>query len=46
MDLADASIERLSELYPRAKVLTVDKTDFTIYRRFGCKRIPSDFPSG
>src|SRR5579872_162230 len=28
MDLADASIVRLSELYPRAKVLTVDRKDF------------------
>lgn len=44
MDLADASIVRLSELYPRAKVLTVDKTDFNIYRRFGREHIPCDFP--
>jgi hypothetical protein len=46
MDLADASIVRLSELYPRAKVLTVDKTDFKIYRRFGRENIPCDFPPG
>jgi uncharacterized protein len=45
MDLADASIVRLSELHPRAKVLTVDKTDFKIYRRFGREHIPCDFPS-
>lgn len=45
MDLADASIVRLSELHPRAKVLTVDKTDFKIYRRFGRENIPCDFPS-
>jgi len=45
MDLADASIVRLSELHPRAKVLTVDKTDFRIYRRFGREQIPCDFPS-
>jgi uncharacterized protein len=44
MDLADASIVRLSELHPRAKVLTVDKTDFKIYRRFGRENIPCDFP--
>jgi predicted nucleic acid-binding protein len=44
MDLADASIVRLSELYPHAKVLTVDKTDFKIYRRFGRENIPCDFP--
>jgi predicted nucleic acid-binding protein len=46
MDLADASIVRLSELYPRAKVLTVDQTDFKIYRRFGRENIPCDFPPG
>ena len=46
MDLADASIVRLSELHPRAKVLTVDKTDFKIYRRFGRENIPCDFPPG
>jgi predicted nucleic acid-binding protein len=44
MDLADASIVCLSELRPRAKVLTVDKTDFMIYRRFGRERLPCDFP--
>ena len=44
MDLADASIVRLSELHPRAKVLTVDKADFKIYRRFGREPIPCDFP--
>ena len=46
MDLADASIVRLSELHPRAKVLTVDKNDFKIYRRFGREQIPCDFPPG
>jgi predicted nucleic acid-binding protein len=46
MDLADASIVRLSELHPRAKVLTVDKTDFKIYRRFNREQIPCDFPPG
>jgi len=44
MDLADASIVRLSEIHPRAKVLTVDKADFKIYRRFGHEQIPCDFP--
>jgi predicted nucleic acid-binding protein len=46
MDLADASIVRLSELHPLAKVLTVDKTDFKIYRRFIRENIPCDFPPG
>jgi len=44
MDLADASIVRLSELYPRHIVLTVDKSDFKVYRRFGKEVIPCDFP--
>lgn len=33
MDLADASIVVLSERRPRSQVLTVDRTDFSIYRR-------------
>ena len=44
MDLADAAIVRLSELFPRHTVLTVDRRDFTIYRRFGREAIPCDFP--
>jgi uncharacterized protein len=46
MDLADACVVRLSELNPHAKVLTVDKTDFRIYRRFGREQIPCIFPPG
>jgi len=33
MNLADASIVVLSERHPRSQVLTVDRTDFNIYRR-------------
>jgi len=33
MDLADASIVVLSEQHTRSQVLTVDRTDFSIYRR-------------
>lgn len=33
MDLADASIVVMSELHTRAPVLTVDRRDFSIYRR-------------
>lgn len=33
MDLADASIVVLSERYPRSQVITVDRADFSIYRR-------------
>jgi uncharacterized protein len=33
MDLADASIVAMSEQHPRCQVLTVDRKDFSIYRR-------------
>jgi predicted nucleic acid-binding protein len=33
MDLADASIVVMSELHAKCQVLTVDRTDFSIYRR-------------
>jgi uncharacterized protein len=33
MDLADASVVVLSEQHRRSQVLTVDRKDFTIYRR-------------
>jgi len=33
MDLADASIVVMSELHARSRVLTVDRRDFSVYRR-------------
>jgi len=33
MDLADASIVVMSELHARSEVLTINRTDFGIYRR-------------
>jgi predicted nucleic acid-binding protein len=33
MDLADASIVVMSELHTRDQVLTVDRRDFSVYRR-------------
>ena len=33
MDAADASLVVLSERYPQAKLITIDRKDFTIYRR-------------
>ncbi len=33
MDLADASIVRLAEMFPLAKVITTDVDDFHVYRR-------------
>lgn len=38
MDFADACMVRLSELHPRAKLVTLD-SDFTFYRRHGRERI-------
>lgn len=33
MDLADAAIVVMSETHSRSQVLTVDRTDFSVYRR-------------
>ena len=43
MDLADACLVRMSELFPKVRVLTVD-TDFRIYRRNGRQVIPVCMP--
>jgi predicted nucleic acid-binding protein len=40
MDLADATLVRLSELFDNCQVLTVDRQDFSIYRRHGRLVIP------
>ena len=39
-DLADLCIVRMSELYPRHTVVTVDRADFRIYRRNKREAIP------
>lgn len=39
-DLADLCLIRMSELYPRHSVITVDRTDFRIYRRNKRETIP------
>jgi uncharacterized protein len=44
MDVADAAIVRLSELFPGHRVLTVDKKDFSLYRRNRTQAIPCIFP--
>jgi predicted nucleic acid-binding protein len=44
MDLADASLVALSEQYPHAKLITIDRTDFTIYRRRDGKPVPTIMP--
>ena len=40
MDFCDAAVVRLSEILPRAVVLTTDTEHFTLYRRFQNKSIP------
>jgi predicted nucleic acid-binding protein len=39
-DLADLCLVRMSELYPRHSVITVDREDFRIYRRNKREAIP------
>ena len=39
-DLADICLIRLSELYPRHRVITIDTADFRIYRRNRREVIP------
>jgi uncharacterized protein len=46
MDIADACIVRMSELTVRCKIWTVDRNDFTTYRRHGRQTVPCDFPPG
>lgn len=43
-DLADASLVVLSELHPRAKLVTIDRRDFTVYRRNDGRPVPCIFP--
>ena len=33
MDLADASVVVMTELHARSRVLTIDRADFSVYRR-------------
>jgi predicted nucleic acid-binding protein len=43
-DLADLCIIRLSELFPRHTVVTVDAADFSVYRRNKREAIPLILP--
>jgi predicted nucleic acid-binding protein len=40
MDLADACIVRMTELMRDCQVITLDRSDFTVYRRNGREMIP------
>jgi predicted nucleic acid-binding protein len=44
-DLADLCLIRMSELYPRHPVITVDKKDFRVYRRNKREVIPLVCPA-
>jgi len=44
MDLADASMVILSEMHPQAKLVTIDRTDFTVYRRNDGNPVPCIMP--
>jgi len=44
MDLADATLVALSEQHPRAKLITIDEKDFTIYRRRDGLPVPCIMP--
>jgi uncharacterized protein len=45
-DLADLCLIRMSELYPRHSVVTVDQRDFRVYRRNKREIIPIVCPPG
>lgn len=45
-DLADLCLIRMSELYPRHSVITVDREDFRVYRRNKREAIPLICPPG
>ena len=44
MDLADACLVRMTELTARCKIWTVDREDFSTYRRHGRQIVPCEFP--
>jgi uncharacterized protein len=44
MDLADACLVRMTELYPDSRIFTVDRKEFRIYRREGRRPVPCVFP--
>ncbi len=44
MDFGDATLVVLSELHPMARLITVDRRDFTIYRRKNGTPVPCIMP--
>ena len=45
MDVADASLVALSEQHPRARRVTLDSRDFTVYRRNDGSPVPCIMPA-
>lgn len=43
MDLADACLVRMTELERHSVIYTVDRTDFSVYRRFRAEPVPCVF---
>ena len=43
-DLADLCLVRMSELFPKHSVITIDQTDFRVYRRNKRESIPTLCP--
>lgn len=46
MDLADACLVCMTELERHSVIYTVDRTDFSVYRRFRAEPVPCVFPAG
>ena len=44
MELADACLVRMAELAARSRIWTIDRRDFSTYRRHGRQTIPCEFP--
>ena len=44
MDLADACLVRMTELNARCRLWTIDRDDFSTYRRHGRQTVPCVFP--
>lgn len=45
-DLGDASLVILSERFPHAKLVTIDRRDFAVYRRRDGRPVPCLMPPG
>jgi uncharacterized protein len=44
MDMTDACLVRMSEIFEDCRLWTIDRQDFSVYRRYGRRIIPCVFP--